>query len=266
MKAKQILTVLLIALLIASIFAVIKYIPIWLRTCSFDPDSFTPAGLPFQTPFRFFTLVNATEFVQPDDPSIQKTLREILERKSLFESDLQAIRNWVAINTKYKFDVFNWQEALQRNLNPLDYWQYPEETIKSKSGDCEDFAILLCSLLRASGYSPNEVYVVLGKSNQGGHSFVALKENGEWRYIEPQAREGWFGYQAWSADQRLNNFKIRYIFNDQGFYIPKTYKPPVKKEAPMPAPIAPCGRFCQLLDSILWAIERYGTSCCGMSL
>jgi hypothetical protein len=37
--------------------------------------------------------------------------------------------------------------------NGLDSWQFPEETLSLKSGDCEDRALLIASLLLASGIS-----------------------------------------------------------------------------------------------------------------
>jgi predicted transglutaminase-like cysteine proteinase len=54
-----------------------------------------------------------------------------------------------------------------------DYWQTPEETLSYSTGDCEDFAILLCFLLRAYGIDAEQVYVALGVDNEEqGHAFL----------------------------------------------------------------------------------------------
>lgn len=44
-----------------------------------------------------------------------------------------------------------------------DPWQFPDETLHVKEGDCEDRALLIASLLIASGMSSYNVRVSLGK-------------------------------------------------------------------------------------------------------
>lgn len=75
-----------------------------------------------------------------------------------------------------------------------DPWQFPEETLFLSKGDCEDIAFLLASLLIASGISPYNIRVALGKvrTNQAGkritydHMWVMYKnENGHWLLLEP---------------------------------------------------------------------------------
>jgi hypothetical protein len=75
-----------------------------------------------------------------------------------------------------------------------DPWQFPDETLFLGSGDCEDIAFLLASLLLASGVSPYNVRVVLGKvrTRTGtkrqtyDHMWVMYKsESGTWLLLEP---------------------------------------------------------------------------------
>lgn len=78
--------------------------------------------------------------------------------------------------------------------NGLDPWQFPEETLSLKSGDCEDRALLIASLLLASGISSFNVRVALGKfrtwtegeRQDFDHVWVMYKgEAGYWQTIEP---------------------------------------------------------------------------------
>lgn len=78
--------------------------------------------------------------------------------------------------------------------NGLDPWQFPEETLALKSGDCEDRALLIASLLLASGISSFNVRVALGKfrtwtkgkQHDFDHVWVMYKdEAGHWQVIEP---------------------------------------------------------------------------------
>lgn len=76
-----------------------------------------------------------------------------------------------------------------------DYWQFPDETLWVKEGDCEDRAFLMASLLLASGVSGYNIRVALGKlrvSKESGrqreydHAWVMYKnEDGRWLILEP---------------------------------------------------------------------------------
>jgi len=75
-----------------------------------------------------------------------------------------------------------------------DGWQLPEETLALRTGDCEDRAILLCALAIASGVSPYNLRVAIGKvrvhsaGDATDHHHVWLKyknERGCWTIVEP---------------------------------------------------------------------------------
>lgn len=76
----------------------------------------------------------------------------------------------------------------------VDPWQFPEETLKLRVGDCEDRALLIASLLLASGISSFNVRVALGqfrtwsgnRHKDYDHVWVMYKdESGKWQIIEP---------------------------------------------------------------------------------
>lgn len=76
----------------------------------------------------------------------------------------------------------------------LDPWQFPEETLSLRSGDCEDRALLIASLLFAAGITSFNVRVALGKfrawtddeHQDFDHVWVMYKnEAGHWEIIEP---------------------------------------------------------------------------------
>ncbi len=76
-----------------------------------------------------------------------------------------------------------------------DPWQFPDETLSLKRGDCEDRALLLATLLTASGISSYNVRVALGAirihAAQHGqfscdHAWVMYKnEAGRWTLMDP---------------------------------------------------------------------------------
>ena len=123
------------------------------------------------------------DFITPDCPLVKECLQGILGAPpyEVSKDSFDAIRDWVAGNIDYMSDEERWGIE--------EYWQTPEETLSLRTGDCEDFAILLCTLLRAYGIGEEQIYVAVGVDNEGyGHAF--LIENwyldGEWRAIEPQ--------------------------------------------------------------------------------
>jgi hypothetical protein len=76
----------------------------------------------------------------------------------------------------------------------FDSWQFPEETVLLKSGDCEDLAFLLASMIAECGISQFCLRVALGKVTQytgdqkreWDHAWVVYQnEGGGWEIVEP---------------------------------------------------------------------------------
>ena len=147
-------------------------------------------------------------FVTPREPSIVALKDELLKDSLLNVKDWIALRNWVGNNIKYKQD-----DEVQ---GVRDYWQFGKETLTLKTGDCEDFSILLCSLLRAAGYSADDVYIVIGKNQNGYHAWVKINLDAlGWYNIEPQED----GLATLVGDfLTLSDYQALYEFNDQQFH------------------------------------------------
>jgi predicted transglutaminase-like cysteine proteinase len=123
-------------------------------------------------------------FITPNEVNVVQTKNQILSGKFPLIPNWVALRDWVGNSITYQYDS---------NVHGVsEYWQLPKETLQLRTGDCEDYAILLCSLLRADGWSPNDVYVVLGKnSNNEYHAWVKINLGVlGWYNIEPQ-QNGW---------------------------------------------------------------------------
>lgn len=157
-------------------------------------------------------------FVTPESPSVEECLQGILGAPpyEVTKDGFDAIRDWIAQNVEYKSD--------EERVGKPDDWQTPEEALKNpRVGDCEDFSLLLCSLLRAYGVGPERVFVAIGVDGRdNAHAFVI--ENwyldGKWRVIEPQApaqlRRSFPLFP--SADSQLDRYEIIAAFNDVYYY------------------------------------------------
>lgn len=125
----------------------------------------------------------------PDMAEIRKTLKcidalPLTKNPGDFDGRAGLVWKWVAEHIDYTSD-YNSQQR-------VEFYQFPGETIALGSGDCEDIAFLLASLLIASGISEYCVRTVLGYVKwssdrvRAGHAWVIYKdETGVWRILEP---------------------------------------------------------------------------------
>jgi hypothetical protein len=116
-----------------------------------------------------------------------------------------------------------------RRPGKTDPWQFPDETLAVRGGDCEDRALLIASLLLASGVSPYNVRVALGhvevtpagrgRALRRDHVWVMYKtESGRWALIEPLHTKRVDRSAAGAKlDVRVGAaaYVPRFLFNDQ---------------------------------------------------
>jgi transglutaminase-like putative cysteine protease len=135
------------------------------------------------------------EFVQPWSLPVQE-LAESLRRPTL-EETITASWDWVARNIDYppgpleKMDRHYREAFLSAGVKGLvlpnmpgfrstvyDHWGFPAETLALGMGDCDDAAVLLCSLLR--NFLPEDrVFATAGLFGRwGGHVWVSAYGSG----------------------------------------------------------------------------------------
>jgi cell division protein FtsB len=99
------------------------------------------------------------------------------------------------------------------------------DILQSGEGNCVEKAVLLASLLRAKGYSPDSVHVVLGTINFKGlpgeppenHAWVELEKDGVWRVLDTTTYLGDFTFSEWTKDDfyPINRADDFFIYNDK---------------------------------------------------
>ena len=89
-------------------------------------------------------------FVQPDNPDVVAVYSKI-------GPDAWQLLDFVCRHVSYKSEVG-------------EHWQFPSETLDREEGDCEDSALLTCSLLK----NFNDGYVALGDYQGYGHAWCQL--------------------------------------------------------------------------------------------
>ena len=156
---------------------------------------------------RVFNETSCFHFITPNDTSVISLRDEILQESfAVLTPDWMKFRDWVGNKIEYRYD--------SEVQGERDFWQFSNETIQLKTGDCEDFSILLCSLLRSNGWKTDSVYVVVGEQNNQYHAWVKLVWNDIQYNIEPQGS----GFDMVLGDVTyLSGYEAVCYFNDQEF-------------------------------------------------
>ena len=173
-------------------------------------------GRPYDVDVRAFLettdnaiLREALDSIAKEDLGEPHRSRFLARTPGSFDFRVEVLKRFVAEKVKY-----------EPRPDRFDAWLYPEETLSSRRGDCEDRAFLLASLMIASGISSYCVRVVLGKVHalpRGktiDHVWVMYKdESGLWQCIEPldHARGG----KRSRAPETRFVYEPMYLFNDE---------------------------------------------------
>ncbi len=146
--------------------------------------------------------VYLTEFVTPKTylveqlvPSLQIPIRGEM---------IYGCFDWVCRNIKYRSERG-------------DVWHFPAEAIQIGHGDCEESSFIACSLLRACGLSPDEIFVALGTYGRGGyHAWCTLLDNGKYWALETTLSqapddipEQEYPYDAWILFNDVHTMELK---------------------------------------------------------
>jgi predicted transglutaminase-like cysteine proteinase len=128
---------------------------------------------------------------------------------------MRKIIEWIVENIKYKSDLII--------HNTPEYWQYPNETLSLKTGDCEDMAILAYFMALQAGIPNWRLQLAVGDCRGGGHCWL--------QYISPEINDFINADAAYwpndsindltnlnSANNRENYLNIWVAFNKEGIY------------------------------------------------
>ena len=148
--------------------------------------------------------VDPRQLIAVEDPAVRRALEMITSDKTDYRSDFRKLQDWVASHITYSQDSYY-------------HWQTPAETLEKRSGNCKDFAVLLCTLCRAAGVPAGDIYVAIGKDRSNrSHAFIIERWLfGRWQVIEPQV--GGFIISDLSAIDTADRYAITSRFNDVSY-------------------------------------------------
>ena len=143
--------------------------------------------------------VDVLDFWQHKGKSVQDTASMIkaLNTQAVKESDYDTLawlcERWVKQNIKYRGDKDTTKVA--------EYWQFPHETYKLRSGDCEDGAIYSANLMLAVGIPYWRVRLNVGAVKGGRHAYVSYCRQSDNQFTTSD-------WCYWTTDKKMPERKM----------------------------------------------------------
>ncbi|HVP39912.1 MAG TPA: hypothetical protein VMS93_12090, partial [Candidatus Saccharimonadales bacterium] len=119
----------------------------------------------------------AAAFITPGDPAVERVARQAARGLALSKTDLAGNRNLnlagaivdalAAHGLTYVPDRLMPFERVSQDQAAVDHVSYPRETLRSRTGDCDDMTVLLCALLGNVGIATQLV-------DAPGHIFLLM--------------------------------------------------------------------------------------------
>lgn len=126
---------------------------------------------------------DVSDFITPKDLAVSQIVTQITGGWSdpsdwdEFWEDTMKMYDWVRDNIEYRSDGL-YPVLPGDPSGSIQYseemWQFPGETLKLREGDCEDMAILLCSMIRYYNEEKYWTEVILIQGSEGAHAGVQL--------------------------------------------------------------------------------------------
>jgi hypothetical protein len=127
--------------------------------------------------------IDVRAFILTNDAILQETIKKYKLIKPTHDEIAWECQKFIVKFASYKDDT-----AI--NQCP-EFWQFPFESIQSGTGDCEDMAILMASLMINCGIPSYKVKVAAGyvrespTAPQGGHAYcIYLASDNNWRIMD----------------------------------------------------------------------------------
>lgn len=151
-------------------------------------------------------------------PDLVAEYAEQVKHNELEQETAKNVRNWLDHNFVHALDMDNYGE--------MDYWSLPDESLKLKSGDCEDWAINFLSLLKNKSPETRCYGLVVQVPSQPPQSVSIIGCNFEREFTIFTQRHGEYNSESFASILEefddflgLNETNIFYGFDDKSCFI-----------------------------------------------
>lgn len=135
---------------------------------------------------KYAKLTNTLDYslyLQYPSSQISSLVSSIVGKADTQDEKVNKIIEWVQKNIEYTSDISNYGKS--------EYWALPAQTLQKKSGDCEDGAFLIHSMLLAAGVNPDRIrtyggLVIDPAGGLGGHAWTVYRRqnDNEWVLLD----------------------------------------------------------------------------------
>ncbi len=148
-----------------------------------------------------FNFPNARNYINPSDQTIVHLAQELETPEKIFDF----VRHYV----KY--------ENITSEENLYDYI-----VLDSKESNCAGQSNLLCSILRAYGFPPQECRIVYGRivknKVEGNHAWVELVLKGNWIVLDPTPFTPYRKFGGWLKRDFYRKYQVVPVFEYNDAY------------------------------------------------
>ena len=149
--------------------------------------------------------INVEPFITPNDQAVRNAVYSVTGGWNTpsdwneYWQDIKAMYDWVVDNVEYRSDglypMLPYTPSGDLDFR-MDMWQFPNETLSLRKGDCEDMAILLCSMIRCYCDMKYQAECILIVSSTSAHVGVQLPVSGyKLVILDPAGR--YYSHDAW---------------------------------------------------------------------
>ncbi len=171
----------------------------------------------------------ATDYVTPDNATVAEKAHYLAgDFTNVAEdiwTDYNRFYNWVSSTIEYQTDSLSpiMPHALGQMVKWChDCWKTPEETLTDMTGDCEDMATLLASLMIAYNQDSYAVWVIGIENDDSAHVAVGFPVTGGKFTILDPAGHYFTGMNTWGLltaepiEQSISNWLRHWAFDMPG--------------------------------------------------
>jgi cell division protein FtsL len=160
------------------------------------------------------------DFVTPNDSDVSSIVFSVTggwsnpSNWNEYWSDVKAMYDWVVNNVDYRSDgLFPVLPSTPSGSveYEMEMWQFPNETLYLRQGDCEDMAILLTSMIRSYNDGAYSVECIWITGSMGAHAAVQFPMTGdELTILDPAGhyytQDGYGNLDSKGISTEINNW------------------------------------------------------------
>jgi len=164
------------------------------------------------------TITDMRSFITPSETTLSAKVQEITggfsEDPNEYWRDWDSLYKWVVKNIRYSYDSYlpYLPQSISGTLDwRAEFWRKPAETLEDETGDCEDMALLLASMIKNYNQKNFSVWLIqiTSDSEKIAHLAVGIPvKDGHFAILDPAGNYYTGINQYWSLSSDVASITI----------------------------------------------------------